>query len=526
MLFYDYENKNPLSKEQLQFFITNKAVSDITSWIIVCKYIMKMRLDDWHYKAINHTINNSCTLTMAPRGLGKSFLLTTSYVLFKILKYQNIRIGVVSANFSSAQAFSAEIKQYFEEDMSPIWEIFGDLRGEKWSGSKFSLKRTKIYKEQTVSCFSMQSTSAMGTHMDEWILDDVVSEINSDTEQKRSKLKNRFHSVFEKAVVQNGPKIFRIVGTPWHPADFYNYLRTNPVLAKKYKPLILPAVLTNRKTGEQRSICEWQLKWEDLMEAKAIDTRSWKMQYMMQYFNNQGGMFKAKDLNYYHYAGIDEKGNAYILRYTDAEYKTKDDIYKDSKLEKVVMESVWIGCDLASAAKEKSDDMVICAIGTDEQKNIYLLDMFVGKPIASQILVQIKKMYDKWKMAKRIGIESNAFQKFLYDMINETYSLPTKKIVNTKSKYDRFYQFSAEFEKHKVFIKAPYQNLDAEYKKVYNSNYYKLEEQLLNFSDGKDGTHDDVVDAFCIAYELYIAETLNTINNSYTPVFSPGTFNF
>ncbi|OUQ15034.1 hypothetical protein B5E87_00235 [Massilimicrobiota sp. An142] len=523
MLFYDEKEKNPLTDKQLRFLIESKAIPDITTWEIVCRYIMKMRLSDWHFKAMNETLQHGCTLTMAPRGIGKSYLLTTSYVLFKILKYRNIRIGVVSANYTSAQAFSMELKQYFEKDMSPIWDIFGDIRGDKWSGSKFSLKRDKIYKEQTVSCFSMQSTNAMGTHMDEWIFDDIVSELNSDTEQKRNKLKNRFHSVFEKAIVQTGPKIFRFIGTPWHPNDFYVYLRQNPVMAKKYHQIILPAIILNKKTGEQRSIDPVQLKWEDLMEAKAIDTRSWKMQYLMQTFNDGGTLFKSKDIQYYRDSGV-ENGKAYVTKIISEEYRDEKESFKECKVKKIFIKSVWIGCDLASAGKDKSDDMVIAVVGIDDLNNIYLLDIYVGKPQASNILKVINKMYLKWNMAKRVGIESNAFQKFLYDLVNENYNIPTKKIVTSKSKYDRFYQFSAEFEKGKVFIKQPYSNLDEEYKKQYNSHYYKLEEQLLNFVDGKDGTHDDTIDAFCMGWELYVSSTVSEIESGTVENISPGTF--
>lgn len=519
-LFYDENGENPLTAEILKILLTSEEVDDITSWTICCRYIMHMRLDDWHFYAMEKTLKSPCSLTMAPRGLGKSYLLTTSYVLFKIIKYRNIRIGVVSANYTSAQAFSSEIKQYFEEDMSPIWQIFGDIRGEKWSGSKFSLKRDKIYKEPTVSCYSMQSANAMGTHMDIWILDDPVSELNSDTEAKRSKFKNRFHSVIEKAVVQNGPKIFHIIGTPWHQDDFYAYIRTNPVMAKKYTPIILPAVIKNKKTGEERSICPWQLSWKDLMEAKALDTRSWKMQYLMQTFNNQGTLFKAKYIQYYHSCGI-ENGRAYVKFLKTNENDDFEEVYE----EKVFMESVWLGCDLASASKDKSDDMVVAVIGIDKQKNIYLLDMFVGKPLASNILKAIHKMYKKWHMAKRIGIESNAFQKFLFDMINEKYDMPTKKIYNTKSKYDRFYQFSATFENGKVFIRKPFDKIDTEEKRMYNENYFKLESQMLNFTDGRDGTHDDLIDGFCMAWELYVQESLSTDTGMEQPVFAPGTFN-
>ena len=522
-LFYDYENKNPLTNEQLKFLITSPVISDLTSWTIVCKYIMKMRLDDWHYASMKHAINNKRTLTMAPRGLGKSYLLTTSYVLFKTLKYRNIRIGVVSANFTSAQAFSQELKQYFEEDMSPIWSIFGDLKGDKWSGSKFSVKRDKIYKEQTVSCYSMQSTNAMGTHMDEWIFDDIVSELNSDTQQKRAKLKNRFFNVFEKAVVQSGPKEFHIIGTPWHQDDFYSFIIKNPVMSKKYKPLILPAIISSN--GQERSICEWQLSYSDLLEAKELDMRSFKMQYMMQYTTGVGGLFKAEDINYFHNCYI-EDGQVYITKIKDVELRDNVDIYNEEEIEKIKIESVWIGCDLASASKDKSDDMVIAVMGVDKLKNIYLLDLFVGKPVASAIMTEIHKMYSKWYMAKRIAIESNAFQKFLFDLVNEQYTMPTKKIINTKSKYDRFYQFSAEFEKHKVFIKKPYNTPDTVEKRIYNSNYYKLEDQMLNFTDGKDGSHDDVIDAFCMAFELYLNEIISTAENQGTQYYKPGTFSF
>jgi len=140
------------------------------------------------------SIHMSRSLVLAPRGFGKSTLLSIVRCIFEIVRNPDIRILLVSNTREQAEAFIREVRGHFEQNGIFRW-VFGDLKGSKWTDRELIVgARRKIAKEPTI--FSTGIDGALiSRHFDLIICDDIVDEDNSRTESCREKLRVRFFKV-------------------------------------------------------------------------------------------------------------------------------------------------------------------------------------------------------------------------------------------------------------------------------------------------------------------------------------------
>jgi hypothetical protein len=93
------------------------------------------------------------SLQLAPRGFGKSTVLTIARAVFEILRNPNIRILIASNTQLQAEVFLREIKFHLSHNERVI-ETFGRFADErKWDQREILvLPRTSSAKESTVTC--------------------------------------------------------------------------------------------------------------------------------------------------------------------------------------------------------------------------------------------------------------------------------------------------------------------------------------------------------------------------------------
>lgn len=145
----------------------------------------------------------------------------------------------------------------------------------------------------------------------------------------------------------------------------------------------------------------------------------------------------------------------------------------------------FIGIDPAISLKEDADHFAMVLLGlTKDNTQAFILDIFVDRLSFPDQLDKIQEWYLKYR-PERIGIESVAYQKALYDMTARMEGLPPIMAVFSKGKKnDRIISMSPLFKIGKVRI---------------HPRHVEFIEQWLNFDGAKTDQSDDILDATEIA---------------------------
>ena len=175
----------------------------------------------FHAEWLRFRMRHDETLILAPRGHGKSTILTVAYGLWRAVQNPDRRILIVSATAAQARAFLREIKMHVEGNPRFI-RAFGELAGEKWTENEIILKsRRRIAKEATVTALGVGGP-VIGRHYDIVMLDDVVDEDGASSEHMREKLFTWYRKVLLPCREPRGE--LHLVGTRYHPRDLYGAL--------------------------------------------------------------------------------------------------------------------------------------------------------------------------------------------------------------------------------------------------------------------------------------------------------------
>jgi len=469
-----------LSRQAKKAFLrkTIKEAPFIIAYYLVCKYITCRSIQQLHESIISNISTYSSTLDLAPRGFGKSTVGDVDFCITKVLRDANIRIMVGSKTQTQAEAFLKEVRSHFEQNEYLIY-VFGDWRKGKdniWNDREFTVnKRTVIKKEATMTALGA-SGAVISKHFDIIIGDDIVGLENARTERQRKNLKEWFYSSLIPTLEPHGE--IHILGTRYNPLDLYEDL----IKSKKYVVNVQRAI--NKIDGKEVSL------WEDkftLEKLKDIRDESGKIIFNMQYQNDtelaKGKIFKAQYFKYYEEYKID-----YDFMTAKVKVLGTDDI------EKWIPVRLYMGADLAISEKESEDNdyFVLCVIGVDAEKNVYVLE-YVKQRLSfnSQLTTIISYGRDKYPMVERVGVETVAYQKALAQELRRLSLLPIVNINTSKDKVTRAMRRSANFENHKVYFR---EGMD------------DLEECLLLFPEVD---HDDLFDG--LDFAMTVADQGNSV---------------
>ena len=446
----------------LQSVILDPATPFIAAYWLVCKYITERTVADLHWAIIEHITYNVSTLDLSPRGHGKSTVGDVDYCITKILREPNIRILIASKTDTQAKAFLKEVRTHFEANPN-LLRVFGDWKEGRnivWNDKEFTVnKRTVIKKEATLTALGA-SGAVVSKHFDVIMGDDLVGVENARTEGQRDKLKEWYYSALYPTLEPYGE--IHILGTRYNPLDLYEDL----IKSGKYDVQIKRAI---EKAPDGTEVALWAEKY-DLDKLYEIKAESGTIIFNMQYQNDtelaKGKIFKGKDFRYYEEYNID-------YDFQEATVKLLD----EDGIEGWRTVRVFMGVDLAISEKDESDYFVLMVGGLDEDHNIYVFT-YVKERMSfnSQLQTILQYGETKFPMVERIGIETVAYQRAMAQELRRTSLLPIVNINTNKDKVTRAMRRSANFENHKIYIRAGMDD---------------LEECLLLFPDVD---HDDLFD--------------------------------
>jgi len=374
----------------------------IQSPILFEREVLGVTLQPFHIEWLDFVQKNRFTVILAPRGSGKSTVLTVGYTVWRSLIDRNIRTLVVSNTQRQAEIFLRQIRAYLES--TQILDMFGDIRGNIWSTGELDLKGHGIQKEASITALGLNG-ALIGRHVDMIILDDIVDEENSKTSYQRENVWEWYFKTLLPMLEPNGE--IHIIGTRWHEDDFYSQ-----ITKADYETRIYRAVLPDGK-----SYWEERFPISLLKEIEKPNPQVFAMQYQNEIVSVKDAIFKEEYFRYYEFLPPSV--------------------------------TFYQGVDLA--ASKKGDYFAIVTIAKDNQTgDIYVVDAWRGHISLSKQIDKIMTKYEKYNPVM-VGIESNAYQLALANEIKST-GIPVKTVSQTSDKITRASRLSVYFENGQIYF--------------------------------------------------------------------------
>lgn len=229
-----------------------------------------------------------------PRDHGKSKHCSVAYPLWRIGKNHNLRILIVSATGGVSESFLSEIManigrneryQAWAKEIDPDGVgIIPQLRDRSksladWSGKQITIERSDIsLKDPTITATGLFG-AILSKRADIIICDDVVNQLNSNTEEQRNKVKEWIETTVLPVLVPGGTFIY--LGNTWHADDVVSKFMTDPrFLVQKRKSAIISDA-TNKEL--------WQ-KWGSIMLNITVEPKTRRSLANAFYQENRAAM--------------------------------------------------------------------------------------------------------------------------------------------------------------------------------------------------------------------------------------------
>jgi len=368
-----------------------------------------------------------------------------------------------------------------------IHYYFGDLQGDKWTKSEFTLNNgCRMIAKGTSQ--RLRGKKQLSTRYTGIILDDFESELNTKTPEGRLQIKNWVTAAIYPAIDFDKNGFLWCNGTIVHYDSFLNGLVREHINAEKsgedfsWEVLTYKAILDD---GTSLWPSRWPLKKLEARKQFYIDSGTpakFYQEYMNQAKSPEDQIFSEEDINEGYY-----KGNARFDEQADSWYIQLDD---DTK--KYI--NIYIGVDPASTINTYSDFSVIMVIGVTSDFDYYVLEYWRKRVLPMECADEIFRIFERYSPVRRVNIETIAYQEMLRDYVykrskKEGLFIPgiergIKNYGNKKKKDRLFEGLQPMFKQGAVHLKK---------------NHHEFIGELLDFPKG---SHDDCIDAFWLSTQF------------------------
>lgn len=314
-----------------------------------------------------------------------------------------------------------------------------------------------------------------GRHPRYIVCDDILNDEDLSSETVRRKNIHYFQSAIVNLVHPEGQII--LVGTPFHVADLWGYLRKNEVYEFRSYPAII------RKDGKERPLFPWRWTLAKLKrKLKEIGSVAFTREILCNPISDDISIFPS-----YLFPSLYDE--TFCMRPTQ------------EKIREMGL-SVFAGVDIAFSASVGADYFVIFVIGVDHLGNHYLLDIIrkKGEPFHKQLAL-IEWACQRY-LVDLCHIESNQAQRVWPDEMKRSTDAPVKEFhTSAQNKYplDKGIPgLRILLENKKVIIPR------GDAYSIETTDTWMEECQAFGFVDGKlegIGAHDDTVMAWWMAAE-------------------------
>ena len=167
----------------------------------------------------------------APIEHGKTEQRSIAKTLWLLGRNPNLRQVVISETYTQVKKICAAIKEYLEQD-DDYMRVFPNIhtvRG-KWTETSLTVQRDTISKDPSVLGQGVLG-GILGARMDRVCLDDIVSFLNTLTQEQRDKTYNWVVSTLVGRLVDGGT--LEAIGTAWHHDDAMHRLAKLPAYTSR-----------------------------------------------------------------------------------------------------------------------------------------------------------------------------------------------------------------------------------------------------------------------------------------------------
>ena len=453
---------------------------------------------------------NNRRLVLAPRGHLKSTVCCTLYTLWRIYRNPDIRILVGTNKLELSTSFIRELRQYLEnpELQSRVWNkrphIPGrlipvmDSAGRKrrqqteptetedkkliWTTTAIQVLRPGVFKEPTVLATSV-GTRVTGQHYDLLILDDIVDFDNTSSQTKLDKTfewAQDLESVLDpKRHINVAPDFSEdvgdevvVLGTRYDAIDYYNYIIEN---ARQLDYRVFTRNIYRNGVNSDAGFI-WPEKFNADVVGKLrnrLTPRRFASQYLNTIITDEMSVLRSDQIKYFKSETIELKNNLIELK-LPGEVVTR------------TFKPIMV-VDPAISQTSRADNTVITVGGLDEQRDLFVVDMKVGKLTPQQTVTAIFDMCEKWNLFS-VTVEVVGYQAALAYSIKEQFR--TRRALVVKE-----WRPDGQMGKKKARIENGLQPLFAN-GKIYLSDWLAtckpLHDEILYFP--KATAHDDCLD--------------------------------
>jgi len=402
---------------------------------------------DFHKKWWNFAEENQYSLVLAPRGHGKSTILTVSFTLYRILGDPETRALIVSNTAEQASAFLREIKKHLENNPA-IVNRFGDLKSSPWTESQLLLaSRLSPAKEATVTAMGIMGP-VIGRHYDLVVLDDVVDEDNARSGTMRERTFTWYYKELLPTLEPHGK--LSIIGTRYHHDDLYGRLIKAGITPLREKAITV-------RNGCEKAL--WEEKFPlELLRKKREETGPaiFNAQYQNDVTAMKGRIFRPE----------------WILT------RPVPPLFRK-----------YQGVDLAIGTEDHHDYFAHVTVGEEQSGALHVVDAYRGRLSFQDQFAAISSLFyvhDRQDSpVLYVAVEANSYQQAMVQKLQKETALPVSAVVHTKDKIARAMRIQGLFQSGSISFPTKR-----------NDNIIRLVEELQSFPDSD---HDDMVDALEMA---------------------------
>lgn len=328
------------------------------------------------------------------------------------------------------------------------------------------VKRIGSGKDPSLYCAGVGGKGVIGRRISGiMLLDDIIDEtyLKSDMQDEiyEYMMRTLIPCIMDNAKVIN-------IGTRWMPDDVPQKLKENP----EWKTIEIQAI---RHAEDGTPLSYWPEYWPlEKLEAKRREM-------------DNDALFRVMYLND-------------PTAFSDAKFTIEG---LSNPLPKVIpkLTQIVVGTDFAISTKSAADFSVFTAVGLDEAKNLYILDMRRIKVTPDVLVTELGNfcafIVDKFGKLDRVLVEKVAFQTSINFMMKAKYPhIPLEPIPPIGDKGHRATQFAERSNQGRVY---------------YNTTceaYRQLKSEAMNF--GLMGMKDDCIDSISIVVQ-YLASSIQNV---------------
>lgn len=314
-------------------------------------------------------------LVLAPRGHGKTTILSVVYVLWRICEDPTLRILMISHKQRKASGFTRRIRNFLERD--DIKEKFNITKGQPWRVDQMFLQDA----EYPVLESTGVTGGVTGGRYDMVISDDVLTEQNCANKANRNKIRSWLFSEVVPAIDPGPKEKIIMVGTRKHVDDLYGQLLENPMWDSRVDRAI-------KEDGTPL----WPERFDmETLEHRKIEMTATKFarEYMNKAAPPEGTNFKRDWLQFY------------------------DNLPPPQRL------TYYMGVDPGLGTSDRASYFAVAIIAVDEKTNwSYVVELYRDKLIPSDQLDKIKFFFEKWE-PKSCFVEAVMAYKFFFEQLKE-----------------------------------------------------------------------------------------------------------